>query len=173
MAMSMNPNRSLIAVLCYLTITLGCRGDGPLPEFAYRDYRGCGDRVATTWNQESTEVLTIEVDRSRLVLAPSTVTTFDLGQPRDGLRVRVGVYASGEHDWIWRDVKQPRAQPPQTWMAAAGRLSVSLGARSGESGEYSLTVVLIDARFRGPDGRMVEMTQPVRFTTTAGTGPGG
>jgi hypothetical protein len=165
--------RQLIVTTGIALIAFGCSSEQQAPSFAYQEQSGCGDLVTTAWNRSLTEVLAVHADRSRLDIRPNTTTVFDLGQRRDGLRVEIHVYASDKHNWPCSDVLTIGAEEPRIWRAAKGHLSLTVGETSAESWRYLVNVELTHASFAAPDGREVQMPRTIRFTTTAGTGPGG
>jgi hypothetical protein len=164
--------RLLISV-CLMAACFGCSGHRRFPQFAYEQSRGCSDLVVAAWSGDETEVLYIELDRRQVSLTPGTATVFELNKSPVGLLVVIELYSSRTHNWRCSDMKFRDADKPASWLATAGRLSVTIGSADSVSGAYPVTVEIKDAVFRSSDGRQVRPDRTINILAGAGTSNGG
>lgn len=140
---------------------------GLQPHFDYSTRLGCGDVFFHAINALRTEILQIEVDASR-VDDGKPQQRFELPNLPPGVTVTVALYRTRQINrpncrdvFITETGKTPEA--PEVWRAVRGSLEVHRGPRGVRPDErwlFSATIRLTDAAFRGPNGRIVEMTRP-------------
>jgi hypothetical protein len=137
------------------------------PRFDYSASLGCGDVFFHAMNSAKTEVLRIEVDFARNPGSGSE-QVFDLAALPTGVVVDITLY---QHPQINRpncdDVKLTEVgappNPPQVWLPTGGRLEIERGpkgVRPEEPWLFKTSIRLRGVSFRGPNGRVVSMSQP-------------
>ena len=168
----------VVAVTFFVsTPHVAAQGNPAAPRFEYVHELGCGDLGFHARSSSSTEFLRIEVDFPRLGAAyrdelrnpPAPAQrTFDLADAPVGIAVDVTVYRQPQpnppncsHVFI-TDTSVP-PNPPEVWRAVGGTLTVERGPRGVVPEQPYLSQAglrLAGAKFEGPDGMVVEMSQP-------------
>jgi len=138
-----------------------------VPRLEYSASLGCGDVFFHARNTAKTEVLRIAVDVAR-VQSPAAEQVFDLAALPTGVMVDITLYRYPQinrpncDDVVLTEVGA-LPNPPQVWLPVGGRLEIERGPRGVRPEEpwlFKTTIRLLGARFRGPNGREVSMSEP-------------
>ena len=162
-----------VTFIVLLFVCLRCSAHRRAPQFAYEEASGCGGVIVSTWNGAGTEVLSVEIDRKLVQLAPGITRTYEIAKLPAGVRVVLELFSSRAHNWRCSDVMNRNAEDAQLWSAVGGRLSVTIGTATAAFEPYPVTLELKDGVFRSSDGRTASVGRPLTIFGGAGTGPGG
>ena len=134
-----------------------------VPALRFGQASGCAGLFLYTWNEDRTEVLTIQADRPTVPL-PDGVTTLDLAKTKAGVVVRVEMTRSPRDSLPFcSDESQPVGDPPVVWRATAGKIKVTLQRRP--NAPFTPVSVLAQGLvLHGPGGASVKQRRDIRFS---------
>lgn len=155
----------LLVALWQSPATARAQLDVSTPRFNYSDTLGCGDVFFNAMNDSRTEVLRIEVDFAQLGKSASR-QVFDLAAAQPGVVVDLTLYQRPQlnrpncDDVVLTEMGQG-PNPPVVWRPVGGRLEIERGpkgVRPEEPWLFKATLRLSGVKFRGPAGKVVEMS---------------
>ena len=143
------------------------------PALAYTDADGCGNVEVYGWTGDRTEVIVVraavpDVARSAGLL------TYDLARDPMSISVETRVYGSPQHRFEFCTdlrITESGSQPPETWRAVAGTVTVELsapGVRARAPHQRRATVTLSNVVVRNSVGTTVKASRPIRLTAIVG-----